>query len=145
VSRCAPPLIALTVWCLLTGARGQASQAATSSPAAGNMSSNVTVTDQDNGKDIDLTTGSVLIVKLQSNPSTGYAWTVAGDPSPLRLEKSSYVKNTKASKAVGASGTQVLRLNANSGGMATLTVVYRRSWEYNILPVKTFSLRVNIR
>ena len=29
--------------------------------------------------------------------------------------------------------------------MATLTLVYRRSWEYNVPPIKTFTVRVNVR
>jgi inhibitor of cysteine peptidase len=108
-------------------------------------SATVTVTGQDNGQDVDLTTGGILIVKLKSNPSTGYSWTVSGDPSPLRLEKTTYVKNSQSSKAVGAPGMQVLRFGVSSSGMATLTVVYRRSWEYNVPPAKTFRVRVNVR
>ncbi|MGB8886279.1 MAG: protease inhibitor I42 family protein [Candidatus Korobacteraceae bacterium] len=108
-------------------------------------SSTITVTEQDNGKDIDLTTAGTLVVKLKSNPSTGYAWTVSGDPSPLRLEKTTYVKNSQSAKAVGAPGMQVLRFGVSSSGMATLTVIYRRSWEYNVAPAKTFSVRVNVR
>lgn len=143
MARCVP-IVTLALLCLSTGMMAEALQtAASASPKA--PSSTVTVTDQDNGKDIDLTTGATLIVKLKSNPSTGYGWTVSGDPSPLRLEKSTYVKNTHASKTVGVPGMQVLRFSASSAGMATLTVVYRRSWEYNVPPAKTFSLRVNIR
>jgi predicted secreted protein len=33
----------------------------------------VTVTDQDNAKSIDLAKGVTLIIKLSSNPSTGYS------------------------------------------------------------------------
>jgi inhibitor of cysteine peptidase len=121
---------------LQTGASGHTAKA--SSPA-------VTITEQDNGKDVDLSSGETLIVKLTGNPSTGYGWTVAGDPAPLKLQKTSFVKNSKSSQNVGAPGTQVLRFSASSAGMATLTVVYRRSWEYNLSPMKTFSLRVNVR
>jgi len=104
-----------------------------------------TITDQDNGKDIDLTTGERLIVKLTSNPTTGYGWAVAGDPAPLKLEKSAFHRSTKSSRVVGAPGVQVLQFSASSAGIANLTVVYRRSWEYNVPPVKTFSVRVNVR
>ena len=105
----------------------------------------VTLTEADNGKDIDLTAGTTLLVKLKGNPSTGYSWTVAGDPAPLRLQKSSFAKKSGGGQKVGASGTETLRLSASSAGMSTLTVVYRRSWEYNVPPAKTFSVRVNVR
>ena len=140
---CAPMVILVLVF-LSTGITASALQ--TAPPASSKTSSStVTVGDQDNGKDIDLTTGGILLVKLKSNPSTGYSWSVSGDPSPLRLEKTSYVKNTKSAKAVGAPGRQVLRFGVSSSGMATLTVVYRRSWEYNAPPAQTFSVRVNVR
>lgn len=135
--------VSLAFFCLCAWVAAEARQ--TSSPSAKASPPAITVTGEDNGKDIDLITGGTLIVKLKSNPSTGYGWTVSGDPSPLRLEKSTYVKNTQSSKTVGAPGMQVLRLSASSAGMATLTVVYRRSWEYNVPPVKIFSLRVNVR
>lgn len=106
---------------------------------------NVVLTEQDNGRDVDLSVGTDLLVKLPSNPSTGYNWSIAGDPSPLKLEKASFRKSTTKAKVVGASGTAVFRLTANSSGLATLTLVYRRSWEYNIPPIKTFAVRVDVR
>ena len=139
------PIVTWAVLCLSTAMMAGALQTSASTAPANASSPTVTVTDQDNGKDIDLIAGNTLLVKLKSNPSTGYAWTVSGDPSPLRLEKTTYVKNSKSSKAVGAPGMQVLRFGVSSSGMATLTVVYRRSWEYNVPPAKTFSVRVNVR
>ncbi len=108
-------------------------------------SSDVVLSESDGSKDIDLTTGSMLIVKLPSNPSTGYNWTVAGDPAPLKLQKSSFVRSKSKSGVVGSAGTAVFRLSASSAGMATLNLVYRRSWEYNVAPMKTFTVRVDVR
>ena len=105
----------------------------------------ITLTEQDNGRDIDLNAGETLIVRLPSNPSTGYNWIVAGEPSPLELQKSTFQKKSSNSKVVGASGTSVFRLSASSSGISNLTLVYRRSWEYNTPPMKTFSVRVNVR
>jgi inhibitor of cysteine peptidase len=99
----------------------------------------------DNGKDIDLTTGSMLLVDLPGNPSTGYSWSVAGDPAPLKLQKASFHKGKTHSNAVGAAGTAVFRFSASTSGLANLTLVYRRSWEYNVPPMKTFSVRVDVR
>jgi inhibitor of cysteine peptidase len=120
-----------------------AQQAAATSPAK--APSQVVLTDRDNGTDVDLAPNTRLLVKLPSNASTGYSWTVVGDPSPLKLQKASFQNGKTKSGAVGASGTAVFQLNASSAGMATLTFVYRRSWEYNVPPMKTFSIRVNVR
>lgn len=105
----------------------------------------VTLTEQDNGKEIDLTTGTMLIVKLPGNPSTGYSWTVAGDPAPLRLRRTSFQKSSQKTAAMGRSGVAVFQLTAASAGLSNLTLVYRRSWEYNMAPAKTFSVRVDVR
>jgi inhibitor of cysteine peptidase len=116
-------------------------------PAAPQKSaaSMVTITDQDNGKDIDLPAGDTLVVRLKGNPSTGYTWAIKGDPSPLRLVKSSTRKNGQTGHAVGAPVTQEFRLTAVSAGMASLTLEYRRPWEYTSGPARTFSVKVNAR
>jgi len=119
-------------------------QTAASGTSAKTATSTVTITDQDNGKDIDLASNQTLMVKLASNPSTGYKWTVEGDPSPLKLQKDSYRKSTKSS-AMGAPGMQILQFNASGSGMVNLKLNYHRSFEYNQPPAKTFTLRVNVR
>ena len=108
-------------------------------------SSVVTITDEDNGKDIDLPAGDTLVLRLKSNPSTGYSWAIKGDALPLRLVKSSTKKNAQTGHAVGAPVTQEFRLTAVSAGMASLTLEYRRPWEYNVTPAKTFNVKVNAR
>ncbi|MGA3316152.1 MAG: protease inhibitor I42 family protein [Candidatus Korobacteraceae bacterium] len=105
----------------------------------------IAITDQDNGKDIDLPAGDTLVLRLKSNPSTGYGWAIKGDPSPLRLVKSSTQENGQTSHAIGALVTQEFRLAAVSAGMASLTLQCRRPWEHNVTPVKTFHVRVNAR
>lgn len=104
-----------------------------------------TLTEQDNGTDIDLKSGDELIVRLPDNPSTGFNWTVVGEPVPLKLQKSSFHHKTSNGKALGSSGISVFQFMTTSRGIANLTLVYRRSWEYNVPPLKTFSVRVNVR
>jgi inhibitor of cysteine peptidase len=138
-------IVGAATFCLVVGAVGEAWQTPSASSPEKTVSHTVSISDEDNGKDVDLISGGTLIVKLKSNPSTGYSWAVAGDPSPLKLQKTSYRKNTASSKAVGAPGVQVFQFSANSAGMAVLNLIYRRSWEYNVPPAKKFSVRVNVR
>ena len=132
------PLLVI-VWC------ASAAALQTSDASHPKAVTSVVLTERDSGTDIDLTANTLLIVKLNSNPSTGYSWTVTGDPSPLKLQKTSFRKSTNKSGAVGASGTATFQLSASCSGIATLTLVYRRSWEYNMPPMKTFTVRVNVR
>ncbi len=105
----------------------------------------VMITDADNGKDIDLPGGDTLVLRLKSNPSTGYSWVIKGDPSPLRLLKSSTRKNDRTGHTAGAPVMQEFRLTAVSAGMASLNLEYRRPWEYTSGPAKTFAVKVNAR
>jgi inhibitor of cysteine peptidase len=134
------PIFLLTIAACINLA-GQ--QGATAAPSA--APSGVVLTERDNGTDVDLAPNTPLTVKLTSNPSAGCAWSVVGDPSPLKLQKASFRKGTARSGAVGTPGTAVFQLNASSAGIATLTIIYRRSWEYNLPPMKAFSVRVNVR
>ena len=143
--RCWPAAAALMFGALLLPAQApQAPQTTTPTDARKPAPPSVVVTDYDNGKDIDLPPNQILIVKLSSTPSTGYNWTVVGDPAPLKLQKTSYRKNSTAQVA-GAPGVQTFQFTAGSAGIANLSLAYRRSWEYNQPPAKTFTLRVSVR
>jgi inhibitor of cysteine peptidase len=138
-------LLILVITVLTSVISMEATQTTPSVAAKKTSVPSVIVTEQSKGKDVDLTSGELLIVKLGSNRSTGYSWSVSGDPAPLKLEKMTYQRNSKLSPVVGAPGVQVFQFNAGSAGMTTLNIVYRRSWEYNVPPAKTFSVRVNVR
>jgi predicted secreted protein len=127
------------------GILGQLPSTALSAADTKNAESTVNVTEADNGKDIDLTTAQTLQIKLKSIAGTGYAWTLDGDPAPLKLVKQFSQHNKSTSGRAGAPSFSVFQLKAGSAGLANVTFVYRRSWEYNVPPAKTFSLRVNVR
>ena len=110
---------------------------------AARFSSLMTVTDQDNGKTIDLAKGRTLAVELASNPSTGYSWEMKGDPAPLKLISSKFEQQDQSGKA-GAPGAQQFRFEATAAGASTLKLVYRRPWEKHVAPAKTFTLNVNV-
>jgi C1A family cysteine protease len=102
----------------------------------------IQVTERDNGRAVDLN-GEVLVLNLESNPSTGYGWQAAGlDAQILRqVDATEWVPNTPGK--LGGSGTQVLRFAAVGKGQATLNLVYARPWE-TAAPAKSFSLEVNV-
>src|SRR5271157_5367002 len=124
---------------LLVAALASQSGTVTAQQAADSNKSEsiVGVTESDNGKDIDLTTAQTLQVKLKSIAGTGYAWTLSGDPAPLKLVKQSSQHGKSTSGRAGAPSFSVFQLQAGSSGLANVTFVYRRSWEYNVPPAKT--------
>ena len=114
-----------------------------SPPSAGSSSSAMIVTAHDNGKTIDLPKAATLVVELESNPSTGYSWAVRGDSAPLKLLSSDYKQSDQSGK-VGAPGVQQFRFEAGTLGTSSLKLIYRRPWEKDVAPAKTFALVVKI-
>jgi inhibitor of cysteine peptidase len=97
-----------------------------------------------NGTKRSLDRGDLLVVRLPSNPSTGYAWKVRSCTRPvLVLSARTYVP-PKPSQRVGASGTAVLRFRAGAKGATALRLAYVRPWETGVAPAKTFTLRVSV-
>lgn len=96
-------------------------------PAAGDAPPEIHVTERDNGKSIDLN-GEVLVVNLESNPSTGYGWQVQGLGAGVlrQLDEGEWLPASEGK--LGAPGTQVLRFAAANKGVAILKLVYGRPW-----------------
>jgi C1A family cysteine protease len=80
--------------------------------------------------------GESVSLALESNPSTGYAWSVsaasgvrAGDAIQFRQKVS----------MPGAPAVQTINLNATHDGEASLVLAYRRSWE-TFEPTRTITV-----
>lgn len=88
--------------------------------------------------------GDLLVVRLPSNPSTGFAWKLcAGTDRVLVPAGHTYVPPT-GKQRLGAPGTAVLRFRAAATGTTVLRLVYVRPWEKGVPPARTFTLRVTV-
>ena len=95
----------------------------------------------DNGRQIELTEGRLLTLSLEVNPSTGYMWEVEKvDENVLR--QSGEIEFKQESNLLGAPAKQIIRFQAVAPSQTSLKVVYRRPWEKGMEPAKTFSLQV---
>lgn len=107
----------------------------------------VQLSDADHGSTVQLATGGQLIVALESNPSTGFSWSV-GEDSDAFLEPQGeprYVPPGSTTPVAGAPGTEVFTFEAVDEGTARLVLEYRRSFEPDVAPERTFSVTVEIR
>ena len=104
----------------------------------------VTASIGDSGGTASLIPYQPLVVRLPSNPSTGYAWSyvVTGD-EVLRLDTITG-EAPAADGMVGVPGLEVWSFRAQGSGTAVLTYIYARPWEKNALPAKTFTLKVQV-
>ena len=104
----------------------------------------IPVSEQDNGKTVELLTGDKLIVELEGNPTTGYLWEVeSGEGKELKQEGEA--EFNPASSLVGSGGKVSLQFKAVTPGKVVLRLVYHRPWEQDIPPEKTYEIEVIIK
>jgi len=106
------------------------------------------VTGEDDGGEVELSEGQVLVVTLEANPSTGYTWQMVeveaeGEGEGI-LHQAGPIEFQPQSVLLGAPGTQTLRFEPAAEGESVLRLVYLRPWQPRVEPARTFSLRVRV-
>lgn len=107
-------------------------------------SKNIEIGENDNGKTINCSTGQKIIITLDSNPSTGYSWYISGNSKTSNLELISQDFKQKEAQKLGAGGKQLFTFKAIQKGEATLILEYKREWEKDTPPEKTFEVDFKI-
>lgn len=123
---------------LLGGLHFRGSQSAAAPPPPGE----ITVNETHNGQQVQVGNKDILVIRLESNPSTGYSWQVEGmDSNVLRKLEGIGPEFESSSDLLGAPATQVLRFAGVSEGQTTLNLAYRRPWQA-ATTAQTFSVDV---
>ena len=99
------------------------------------------ITAADAGKTVSLVVGGQLTVQLEAQPGTGCGWEADAASTPLLSFKGSKSSGTNMPGGIEA---QSLSFVARSAGEGNLKLVYRRSWEKDVAPAKSFSVAVKI-
>lgn len=83
-----------------------------------------------------------LVLRLESNPSTGFSWQIASplDESIVRFEESRYVSDP--SKLIGSGGSEYWTFRAVGTGRTTIAMRYVQSWESAEGTIREFQLEV---
>jgi inhibitor of cysteine peptidase len=115
--------------------------------AAGADEKTVTITDKDKDAKVELAKGDKLLVKLPANPTTGFTWVVAsGESDTLRAKgKPAYEAADKDKKVVGGGGTQTFTFDAGSAGEVEIVLHYKRPFEKDKEPAKTYKFKVIVK
>jgi inhibitor of cysteine peptidase len=88
----------------------------------------VTLTDADDNSAVSVALGEEIVVRVESNPTTGYEWEVAAvDPAVLTYLGSDY--EGPDTNLVGAGGIQVLRFRTAAAGESAIALKYWRPFE----------------
>jgi inhibitor of cysteine peptidase len=107
----------------------------------------VQVDDTFDGRKVALGAGEMLEVRLSENPSTGHRWT---QPEESRSGWTAILRQVddtfeSAGTVPGKSGTRILRFEAIGAGDSDLLLQYRRSWDKDAEPARSFRLHVRVQ
>lgn len=94
---------------------------------------------------IETAAGQRFLVKLESNPTTGYQWQLASDydEKVLQLLDSEYIPPQEA--VPGAGGEETWRFEALGAGETKISLNYARSWEKDTPPARTAVFNVTVK
>ena len=85
----------------------------------------------------------IVLIALESNPTTGYSWEAEFNAAMLELVEESFEPGEYAKEnIVGAGGTELFRFKGLSKGKTEITFNYKRSWEVEVLDTKVFTVEV---
>jgi inhibitor of cysteine peptidase len=128
------------------GCSASASDDASADESEDELKRSVSLTDLDNGKKVTVTEGQSLNLTLESNATTGYAWSVTSTDRTFGYPTERFLAPT--SSAIGAPGRQKFTWKTKSPlsmvGKHTVTLAYARSFEKNVKPAKVFKFTVDV-
>jgi predicted secreted protein len=103
-----------------------------------------TVTKQEQGSTIHLDKGSILAVRLEWTPGTGYSWTLE-NPDRERFRPQGKPVREPADKPMpGAPQTIVFHYKAIKEGSSNFKFVLRRPFEKGVEPVERFTFTAEV-
>ncbi|MBN1134666.1 MAG: protease inhibitor I42 family protein [Methanosarcinaceae archaeon] len=98
------------------------------------------------GGEIKVPFGKILVVNLDSTPSTGFSWNLIGNSneSVLKVVDNEFVidETSETPVTLGIGGREIWIFRAQKEGTSKISMEYIRLWEENVEPAETFVLRV---
>jgi inhibitor of cysteine peptidase len=105
--------------------------------------------DTADGTTQQLKVGDVIAITLDSNPSTGFAWSATSSNPEIvtQLGESQYheAQPSSGETLLGAAGTETLYFETEGAGTSTLTLDYKRGWEKSLAPERTITITVEVK
>ncbi len=94
----------------------------------------IRLNEKDNGGKIELQTGFVVEIKLQSDPASGQAWQVA------QIPEAAVVQQLGESQLDSESGVETFRFAALASGQTALQLAYQPPGDSEAPPARTFEI-----
>ena len=109
--------------------------------------SSVTLEQKQQGKcPLSLQVGQQFILRLPSNPTTGFRWLLR-DAAPQVLQSlgPEVYSNPEDAGLVGSAGRSTWRFQAKQPGEGRLLLTYQRPWETEVAPAQTFDCELRVK
>lgn len=95
---------------------------------------------------LQIRTQQTLALTLPSNPTTGFRWQLVDAAPPLLRSLGPEVySNPEDVGLVGSAGQSTWRFQAVTAGEGRLRLQYRRPWENDVAPAKTFDCPIRVK
>ena len=107
----------------------------------------ITLADGDSGRVARVVRGQTVVIRLSSNRSTGYRWTLAPFPAGVLTPVGDpvYTSAGAPSGAVGAGGVEAWSFLAGESGRQELRFEYRRPWERDVAAARILRYTIAVR
>ncbi|MBF2079466.1 MAG: protease inhibitor I42 family protein [Synechococcales cyanobacterium T60_A2020_003] len=105
--------------------------------------SEITLTQADNGRTIDIWVGDRLDVNLRENPTTGFQWGIdQNNDEVLRVEGAEYISPTTS--PIGGAGQRTFTFIGQQSGTAELRLKLWREWQGESSVVERFTVTIQV-
>jgi|SRR5262245_6610140 len=105
----------------------------------------VALTESQNGRTVEIAPSQSLEIRLPVQGGTGYSWELEDASSTLLRLVSSNLMAGEAGVRPGSAQIQLLTFSPITGGSGDIVLRYRRPWEKDSKPARTFRVHVVVR
>ena len=102
------------------------------------------LTEADADKTVDVAAGDTVEIQLPENATAGYRWMLETIDKSV-CEMIADERHGPDKIVPGAPGTHVWRLKAARAGNCRIAIAYRRPWQSDAPPARTFNLGLRVR
>jgi len=100
--------------------------------------------ENDAGKEIQVAVGDQITINLEGNLTTGYAWSIVQIDEGM-LEQQGEVQYERESDLIGAGEITTFTFKALDAGQTQLELEYKRPFEKDKAPLRTFLIKIVVQ
>lgn len=97
----------------------------------------------DDGQSFEATAGSLVVIALSENPTTGFRWTIDRLDHAVLSQRSSSFEHSPGQR-IGAGGTRRLAFETTCPGETTLALKLCREWEGDSSVIGRFTVTLQV-